>query len=291
MHLLDLIQEKRTKKKQSHSEKSSLDQWTACAKCQNFIDKQKLEDNVFVCPSCDHHIRISARQRIEMLVDSTTFQEKYADLVSLDPLNFCDTKPYKLRLEEMRYTTKLNDAVIVGVAQINGEKIALAVMDFQFIGGSLGSVVGEKITRLVEEATMDATPLLIVSQSGGARMQESIFSLMQMAKISQAIKRFQDSGLLYISLLCDPTMGGVSASFASQGDLIIAEPKAMIGFAGARVIEQTIKQKLPADAQTAEFQLKHGLIDAIVHRKKMKETIATIMKHFKGNYEKNLCTH
>jgi acetyl-CoA carboxylase carboxyl transferase subunit beta len=282
MTLVDLIRQKREANKIGCAVTSGFDGWLNCPKCQQFVEEKTLIVKLKVCPNCDHHFRLSAKERMDLLVDKGTFEEKFSALESKDPLGFHDTKSYRARLKEAKESTALKDAVITGVGQIEGVSFALAAMDFQFIGGSLGSVVGEKLTRLVEEAILDSLPLVIVSQSGGARMQESIFSLMQMAKVSQAIKRFHERGLFFISILTDPTMGGVTASFASLGDILIAEPKALIGFAGARVIEQTIKQKLPSDAQTAEFQLKHGLIDRIVHRKDMKKEVRSFFKHFLG---------
>lgn len=282
MNLVDLIQKKRESNTFERFSKKGFEGWLACPKCQHFMDEDQLRALGKVCYNCNHHFRLSAKERIALLTDPGTFEEKFSHLESKDPLEFEDTKPYKNRLREAKFQTGLNDAVITGIAQIEKVKFALAAMDFQFIGGSLGSVVGEKLTRLVEEAILDRLPLVIVSQSGGARMQESIFSLMQMAKVSQAIKRFHKEGLFYISVLTDPTMGGVTASFASLGDIILAEPKALVGFAGSRVIEQTIKKKLPLDAQTAEFQLKHGLIDQIVFRKEMKKQIRLLFKHFLG---------
>ncbi|MFZ4773647.1 MAG: acetyl-CoA carboxylase, carboxyltransferase subunit beta [Chlamydiia bacterium] len=285
MTLIDLIRQKKGEAKTFEPSKEGFNGWTLCSKCQQFLEKEALEEQFKVCPLCDHHMRLSARERIALLVDPDSFEEKYADMSSLDPLKFTDTKPYLDRVREAEKSTGLKDAVLTGFATLKGRPFAIGAMDFQFIGGSLGSVVGEKLTRLIEEAIIDRLPLVIVSQSGGARMQESIFSLMQMAKVSQAIKRFHEANLFYISVLTDPTMGGVTASFASLGDLIMAEPKALIGFAGARVIEQTIKQKLPQGAQTAEFQLEHGLIDMIVPRKEMKEKIDTLFTHFLGAYE------
>jgi acetyl-CoA carboxylase carboxyl transferase subunit beta len=282
MRLIDLIQAKREANKIGPIRNEGFDGWFACPKCQQFLEKKVFLSHHKVCPLCDHHVRMGALERIELLADPGSFNEKYSSIVAKDPLEFNDTKPYKDRVKEAQKETGLKDAVVTGTAKIAGVSVALAAMDFQFIGGSLGSVVGEKLTRLIEEAILDRLPLVIVSQSGGARMQESIFSLMQMAKVSQAIKRFHEAGLFFISVLTDPTMGGVTASYASLGDVILAEPKALIGFAGRRVIEQTIKQKLPDDAQTAEFQLKHGMIDRIVHRKEMKQEIHTLLKHFQG---------
>ncbi len=285
MTLIDLIRQKKGAKLANQKVNGGFDGWVSCPSCQNFLEETKLNQNHKVCPLCDHHIRLSALDRIRLICDEGSFIEKFSNIESLDPLEFEDTKKYKDRLKEARSTSGLKDAVVTGFGKLSRRPFLLAAMDFQFIGGSLGSVVGEKLTRLIEEAIMDKLPLVIVSQSGGARMQESIFSLMQMAKVSQAIKRFHEAGLFYVSVLTDPTMGGVTASFASLGDVILAEPSALIGFAGSRVIEQTIKQKLPPDAQRAEFQLRHGMLDMIVHRKQMKSRISTLFNHFLGAYE------
>ena len=285
MKLIDLIRQKKGAKLLNQKGECNFGGWLCCPKCQTFLEEIRMENNLKVCPFCDHHLRLTALERIKLISDEESFTEKFPNIESLDPLDFEDTKKYKERLTEAKKTSGLKDAVITGCAKLDKRPFALAAMDFQFIGGSLGSVVGEKLTRLIEEAIMDRLPLIIVSQSGGARMQESIFSLMQMAKVSQAIKRFHEAGLFYISVLTDPTMGGVTASFASLGDLILAEPGALIGFAGSRVIEQTMRQKLPADAQKAEFQLRHGMLDMIVHRKQMKQCIKTLFTHFLGAYE------
>ena len=230
-----------------------------------------------VCPLCDYHFRINARTRIKQLFDENSFEELFSDILPTDPLEFSDTESYKDRLKKAHGKTGLNDAVITGIASINGNKVATAVMDFDFMGGSMGSVVGEKVTRIIEKAIEERLPVLAITSSGGARMQESALSLMQMAKTSCAVSRLDDEGLLYINLLTEPTFGGVTASFGMLGDIIVAEQGARIGFAGRRVIEQTIRQKLPSDFQTAEYLLKYGQVDVVSSRKNLKETLAKIL--------------
>ncbi len=252
--------------------------WVKCDNCKEIIYRKEVERNLKVCPKCNYHFRISAMERLKLLIDSGSFQEMDPELASSDPLRFKDTIPYSERLAKNRKKSGLSDAIISGETQIKGTPVALAVMDFSFMGGSMGSVVGEKVTRTAELALAKQMPLIVVSASGGARMQEGMFSLMQMAKVSAAIGRLKDRGVPYISVLTDPTFGGVSASFAMLGDIIIAEPRSLIGFAGPRVIEQTIKQQLPPDFQRAEFLLDHGLIDMIVSRKDLRETISRILK-------------
>ncbi len=252
--------------------------WVKCDNCKEIIYRKEVERNLKVCPKCNYHFRISAMERLKLLIDSGSFQEMDADLASSDPLRFKDTIPYSERLAKNRKKSGLSDAIISGEMQIKGTPVAIAIMDFSFMGGSMGSVVGEKVTRTAELALAKQIPLIVVSASGGARMQEGMFSLMQMAKVSAAIGRLKDRGVPYISVLTDPTFGGVSASFAMLGDIIIAEPRSLIGFAGPRVIEQTIKQQLPPDFQRAEFLLDHGLIDMIVSRKDLRETIFRILK-------------
>ncbi|NWF75747.1 MAG: acetyl-CoA carboxylase carboxyltransferase subunit beta [Nitrospirae bacterium] len=252
--------------------------WVKCEGCKEIIYKKEIEKNLKVCPKCNYHFRISARERLKLLVDEGSFVEINEGLESVDPLHFNDKISYKDRLKENQKKTNLRDAVISGNALIKGYPISLIVMDFSFMGGSMGSVVGEKVARAAERAIEERHSLLAVSSSGGARMQEGIFSLMQMAKVSSVIARLKDADLLYISILCDPTFGGVTASFASLGDIIIAEPKSLIGFAGPRVIEQTIKQPLPDDFQRADFLLEHGLIDIIVDRKNLRDTIAKLFE-------------
>jgi acetyl-CoA carboxylase carboxyl transferase subunit beta len=252
--------------------------WVKCGNCKEIVYRKEVLRNLQVCPKCNYHFRISARERLRLLVDQNTFQEMDADLVSSDPLRFKDSLPYRDRLKKSRESSGLSDAVLTGEAKIKGIGVIIGILDFSFMGGSMGSVVGEKITRAAETALSRRYPLVIVSASGGARMQEGMFSLMQMAKTSAAVGRLKQEGVPYISILSDPTFGGVSASFAMLGDIIIAEPRSLIGFAGPRVIEQTIKQQLPDDFQRAEFLLEHGLIDMVVDRKHLKETVARILR-------------
>lgn len=252
--------------------------WVKCDGCKEIVYKKEIDRNLKVCPKCNYHFRISARERLKLLIDDGSFIEIDEALVSVDPLNFKDKISYKDRLTEKQKATGLKEAVISGDALIKGYPVSLVIMDFSFMGGSMGSVVGEKVARAAERAVEKKQPLVIVSSSGGARMQEGIFSLMQMAKVSAAIGRMKDSGILYLSILCDPTFGGVTASFASIGDIIIAEPKSLIGFAGARVIEQTIKQPLPEDFQRADFLLEHGLIDIVVERQYLREKLAKLFE-------------
>jgi len=255
--------------------------WTKCEGCNQPIYNKKLTDNLKVCPNCNFHFTLTAKERIDFLADKDTFQEYDAELSSVDPLEFCGPKSYKEKLKADQDATGLIDAAITGAAKIENKNAVLAVTDSRFIMGSMGSVVGEKITRAIESATKNKFPMIIVSGSGGgARMYEGMFSLMQMAKTSAALAKHQDAGLPYISVLTNPTMAGVMASFAGLGDVIIAEPKALIGFTGPRVIEQTIKQKLPEGFQRSEFLLQHGLIDMIVHRKNLKSTLVNLMDYF-----------
>jgi acetyl-CoA carboxylase carboxyl transferase subunit beta len=252
--------------------------WVKCDGCKEIIYKKEIEKNLKICPKCNYHFRIGARERLKLLVDEGSFVEMDETLSSTDPLHFKDSMPYKDRVKENQKKSGLGEAVISGEATIKGYPVSIAVMDFSFMGGSMGSVVGEKVSRAAERALENKEPFIAVSSSGGARMQEGIFSLMQMAKVSAAVGRLKDSSVLYISILCDPTFGGVTASFASLGDIIIAEPKSLIGFAGPRVIEQTIKQPLPDDFQRADFLLDHGLLDLVVDRKNLRETVARIFE-------------
>lgn len=251
--------------------------WSLCYNCNSQLPKKDLESNNMVCPVCDYHFRISARERIKLVIDEGTFVEQFANVKGVDPLNFVDTKPYYKRQEEAIEKTGLDEAVITGLGEIDGQKVAVAVMDFEYMGGSMGSVVGEKVTRIMETALELKIPMIAFTASGGARMQESALSLMQMAKTSCAVARLNEAKVLYITVLCEPTFGGVTASFGTLGDIMIAEKGARIGFAGRRVIEQTIKQKLPADFQTAEYLLKYGQIDLIVERKEMKEKLSKLI--------------
>lgn len=253
--------------------------WEKCLGCNEPLFIKELERNLMTCSKCDYHFPLSAHQRVYHLTDSNSFEEMWEDLSSEDPLCFEGNKPYADSLINAKKKTGLNDAVVCGTAEIDGRKVAIAAMDFRFIGGSMGSVVGEKITRTIELATEQGLPLIIVSSSGGARMQEGMISLMQMAKTSAAVARHSELGLPYISVLSHPTTGGVTASFSTLADIIIAEPNALIGFTGPRVIEQTIKQKLPKGFQTAEFNLAHGMIDMIVNRPEMKRTISKLLDY------------
>ncbi len=252
--------------------------WVKCDNCKEIVYKKEVDKNLKVCPKCDYHFRISAKERIELLADAGSFAEFDADMCSGDPLNFKDSLSYPERIQANRSKSGLSEAIVSGEAAINGFPVILTVMDFSFMGGSMGSVVGEKISRAAETALEKRVPLICIASSGGARMQEGIFSLMQMAKVSAAIGRLKDNGVPYISVLADPTFGGVAASFATIGDIIIAEPRSLIGFAGPRVIEQTMKQQLPDNFQRAEFLLEHGLIDMVVSREDMKKTLAKLIE-------------
>ena len=254
--------------------------WVKCDSCKEIIYKKEIEKNLQVCPKCNYHFRISALERIHFIADEESFIEIDGELAANDPLDFKDSIPYKERLADNIKKSALREAAIYGDASIGGKPVVLAIMDFSFMGGSMGSIVGEKIARAAERALEMRIPLITVSSSGGARMQEGMFSLMQMAKVSSAIAKLKETDVLYISMLADPTFGGVTASFAMLGDIIIAEPKSLIGFAGPRVIEQTIKQQLPENFQRAEFLLEHGMIDLVVERKELKDTIHTLIEHF-----------
>jgi acetyl-CoA carboxylase carboxyl transferase subunit beta len=251
--------------------------WVKCESCRQIIWKKDLEENMHVCPKCDKHFRIDARTRLAQLLDDNEYESFDGGLSSTDPLKFVDLKPYSSRLRQAQHDTGLKDAVINARGKLQGRAVVASVMEYAFIGGSMGAVVGEAITRAVERAAATKTPLIIVSASGGARMMEGVISLMQLAKISAALARLDEARVPYISLLTDPTTGGVTASFAMLGDLNIAEPGALIGFAGPRVIEQTIRQKLPAGFQRSEFLLEHGMLDAVVPRKQLKPYIARVL--------------
>lgn len=269
----------------SNSEKNEkasemlIGKWVKCDSCKEILYKEDVHKNYSVCPNCGKHFRISARRRLEQIVDENTFEEMDSDLQTTDPLQF---EGYTKKIALLQEKTKINEAVKTGIGKINGEQAVIAIMDGNFLMGSMGCVVGEKITRAIETAIEKRLPLIMFCVSGGARMQEGIISLMQMAKTSSALAKLDDAGLLYISVLTDPTTGGVTASFAMLGDIILAEPDALIGFAGPRVIEQTLKQKLPEGFQRSEFLLEHGFIDKIVTRKDMKDTLSQILKLHKG---------
>lgn len=255
--------------------------WTKCPSCQHVIFNKTLRDNLSICQKCNYHFILSAQERIAQLLDEKSFKEINADLQSGDPLNFSGVKPYLEKVKQDQKKTGLKEACVTGEGTLEGRRVAFGLTDSRFIMGSMGSVVGEKLTRLIEYALENKLPLIIVSGSGGgARMYEGALSLMQMAKTCAALSRYQKSRYPYVSILTNPTMGGVMASYASIGDVIIAEPRALLGFAGPRVIEQTIRQKLPADFQTSEFLLHHGMVDMVVDRREMKKTLNKLLEYF-----------
>ena len=252
--------------------------WVKCDECRQIIWKKELAENLHVCPKCDFHFRVDAPTRLSLLLDEGSYGIHDEKLASTDPLEFSDTRPYKARLEKSQKETGLKDAIINAEGTLHGRPIIVSAMEYSFIGGSMGAVVGEAITRAIERACEQQKPIVVVSASGGARMMEGVISLMQMAKISAALARLDAARVPYISVLTDPTTGGVTASYAMLGDLNIAEPRALIGFAGPRVIEQTIRQKLPEGFQRSEFLLQHGMLDAVVHRKDMKGYIGRALQ-------------
>ena len=254
--------------------------WTKCPTCSEVIYKTQLEENLYTCPSCNHHFRVGSKEYSEYIFDYGTFVETNTNVKSVDSLNFEDTKKYTDRLKDAYSKTKLSDSLTTGYGKINGLDASFACMNFGFIGGSMGSVLGEKFVRAAKYALDNKIPFIMISASGGARMQEAALSLMQMAKTSVALAELAENSIPYISILTDPTTGGVSASYAMLGDIIIAEPKALIGFAGPRVIEQTIKKKLPNGFQRSEFLLEHGFVDMITHRKNLKSTLYNSIKWF-----------
>ena len=252
--------------------------WTKCQGCNELLYTSELKKNYSVCKHCGYHHRLTAQERIDLLTDYGSFLEIDENMLPSDPLNFKDLKPYKNRLKEAQKTSNSKEAIITGIGTINNQPFAIGAMEFQYIGGSMGSVVGEKIVRLAERAIEKRIPLILVSSSGGARMHEGILSLMQMAKTASTLKKLHEEKLLYISLLTEPTFGGVTASFAMLGDILIAEPRARIGFAGRRVIEETIRQKLPKDFQTAEYLLENGQIDLVIPRQNLKNTLSDLIR-------------
>jgi acetyl-CoA carboxylase carboxyl transferase subunit beta len=266
----------------SHKKKADMPEglWQKCAGCSEVIHSFELNENQRVCPKCGHHFAISAVERVARLLDPGSFEEQDADMVSTDPLKFTGVATYSQTLKKYQDATGLHDAVLTGVGTLEGQKVALAVMDFAFLAATMGSVVGEKITRIIERGTRERLPVVIISASGGARMYEGALGLMQMAKTSGALALHAQAGLPYISVLTHPTTGGVTASFATLGDLIIAEPKCMICFAGPRVIRETTHQDLPKGFQTAEFLEEHGLVDFIIPRKEMRSTLARVLEYF-----------
>ena len=274
--------EEEKEKKEIREEPKPSDQlWVKCNSCNEIIYRKVIERNLQVCPKCNYHFQIPARRRIDSVVDPGTFIECDADLISTDPIEFKDSKRYPSRVKESQEKTGQKDAILCGEARIEGQPAMIGIFEFNFMGGSLGSVVGEKITRLIERAIEKRVGVVIFCASGGARMQEGILSLMQMAKTSGALAKLQEASLLYISVLTDPTTGGVSASIAMLGNIIIAEPKAMIGFAGPRVIKDTIRAELPEGFQRAEYLLEHGMVDLIVERKDLRHMLASLLEMFK----------
>jgi len=274
--------EEEKEKKEIREEPKPSDQlWVKCNSCNEIIYRKVIERNLQVCPKCNYHFQIPARRRIDSVVDPGTFIECDADLISTDPIEFKDSKRYPSRIKESQEKTGQKDAILCGEARIEGQPAMIGIFEFNFMGGSLGSVVGEKITRLIERAIEKRVGVVIFCASGGARMQEGILSLMQMAKTSGALAKLQEASLLYISVLTDPTTGGVSASIAMLGNVIIAEPKAMIGFAGPRVIKDTIRAELPEGFQRAEYLLEHGMVDLIIERKDLRHTLASLLEMFK----------
>ena len=255
-------------------------QWAKCESCGEIIHIKQLEINAYVCEKCNNHFRIGSKEYINILLDKNSFKELDKKMKSGDPLEFSDTKKYTDRITASIKKTGLNDAVTTGTGKLNGKKVAFACMDFKFVGGSMGSVVGEKIARAIDKAYQNKIPMIIISQSGGARMMEGAYSLMQMAKTSARLARLAEAKIPYISILTDPTTGGTTASFSMLGDVIIAEPDALIGFAGPRVIKQTIGRDLPQGFQKSEFLLEHGFVDFIVNRKNMKEKVSLLMEYF-----------
>ncbi|CAN5726435.1 acetyl-CoA carboxylase, carboxyltransferase subunit beta [soil metagenome] len=257
------------------------DMWTRCPDCQEMLYNKQLDKNQRICPRCGHHFRLRVDARIGQLLDRDSFREQDAGLESVDMLTFVDQKPYPERLESARVSTGIHDAAVWGTGTISGTRVAICVMDFAFMGGSMGTVVGEKVTRAAEHALAERLPLIIVSASGGARMQEGTLSLMQLAKTCAALGRLADAGVPYISLMTDPTTGGVFASFAALGDINLAEPKSLIGFAGARVAAGTISEQLPEGFQRAEFLFEHGFVDQVVPRAKLRETLTGLLRYLR----------
>lgn len=277
---MGLFSRSKPKIKIQTAKKDGFSGWLKCTHCNELIHTNELQQNSNCCPKCDYHYRLSAEERIKSLVDEGSFEELFDNLEPEDPLHFVDTEPYPQRLTAAKEKSGNNEAVIVGTGKLGGHNTAIGVLDFNFMGGSMGSVVGERLTLLIELAKNKKFPLVIISTSGGARMQESTLSLMQMAKTSAALARLHEARVPYISILTNPTTGGVTASFASLGDVILAEPNALICFAGPRVIEQTIGHQLPPGAQKSEFLLHHGMIDCIVHRHELKTKLNDILEFF-----------
>jgi len=275
---------KRDRKKIETTEKKEIpgDLWQKCPSCGDILYRKDLAQRAWICSKCGHHFRVAADDYLEILLDEGSFEEHDADLESVDALGFVDTQPYRERLQQYRERTGRNDAVVCGIGVIDGIEVSIAVMDFNFMGGSMGSVVGEKVARAIERSLQREIPLVVVSASGGARMQEGVLSLMQMAKTSALLAALDRQGLPFVAVDTDPTTGGVTASYAMLGDVVYAEPRAQIGFAGPRVIKQTIGQDLPDEFQTAEFVLEHGFIDAVVSRVRLKRVVSRTLRWMLG---------
>jgi len=283
---MGLFSKSKPKIKVQTTKRDGYSGWIKCVHCSDLVHIKELQENKHCCPKCDYHYRLTALQRIELLTDSGSFIEMFRQFQSVDPLTFVDSESYFSRLEKAKKETERDEAVMVGSCQIKEMPVAIGALDFSFMAGSMGSVVGERITSLIEYASKQMCPLILVSASGGARMQESILSLMQMAKISSALAKFHELSLSYISILTNPTTGGVTASFAALGDIILAEPGALIGFAGPRVVEQTTRQKLPDQAQKSEFLLERGMIDVVVSRHQLKDKLSSMLSLLQGNDRK-----
>ena len=280
---MGLFSRSKPKIKIQTTKKDGFSGWIKCSGCNELIHANELAQNLNCCPKCNYHYRLSLKQRIHLLADAGTFQELFDEIKPVDTLHFVDTESYAKRIEEATKKTGRDEAVWTGVCELEGHSIALGILDFAYMGGSMGSVVGERLTRLIELAIERKLPLIIVSASGGARMQESILSLMQMAKTAGALAKLHEKGMPYLSVLTNPTTGGVTASFATLGDIILAEPDALIAFAGPRVVEQTIGQKLPARAQRSEFLLERGMVDCIIKRAELKARLAFFLSFLTGN--------
>ncbi len=288
MSILDWFDNKQKKKQSVNKLNIPGNLWIKCTSCNEVSFKKDLELNLMVCPHCNLHMRMTPKQRISLVCDPKTFEDFDSDLEPKDFLTFKDTETYTKRIETAKKKSASKEAVIIGQAKLKGKPVNVGIMDFSYMGGSMGAVVGEKVTRLIEKAIENKNPVLIFTMSGGARMQEGIISLMQMAKTSAALARLSEEKVPYITVLCDPTTGGTSASFAMLGDIQIAEPGALISFAGPRVIEQTIKQKLPKGFQRAEFLLEHGMVDMVLERKKMKDMLFTLLSFMKPDGDSNV---
>ncbi len=287
---MGLFSRNKPKIKVQSTKKDGFSGWVKCTHCNEMIHANEIEQNSHCCPKCDYHYRLTGTQRVQLIADKDSFVEMFTSFKPLDPLTFVDTEAYEKRLQSAQAKSGRDEGVIVGTCKLNGKPIALGVLDFSFMAGSMGSVVGERLTCIIEHALENKLPMLIISASGGARMQESVLSLMQMAKTSAALAKLHEHQIPYISVLTNPTTGGVTASFASLGDIIVAEPDALIGFAGPRVVEQTIGQKLPPKAQKSEFLLEKGMIDCIVNRHELKDKLFLLFEFLTGNERSYMST-